>query len=144
MDGLSDNEDLNNVFSFLQCEDPPCGQLEARPTPARRGHAHRRSGAISNHDLSTILRPSNDTKVSHLTGLLRSRTDILLEAHKSRSLEHILTAELPSIGTIYLKFGDLGEAEAAYCAAKAHRPFWSIRYISPKHFASELQPGSSK
>ena len=54
-----------------------------------------------------------------------------------------MTAELPSIGTIYLKFGDLGEAEAAYCAAKAHRPFWNIRYISPKHFALKLQLGSS-
>ena len=48
--------------SFVQCEDPPRGQLDARPTPARRGHAHRRSGAISNHDLSTILRPSTDGK----------------------------------------------------------------------------------
>ena len=62
MDGLSGNEEINDVFSFLQCEDPPCGQLEARPTPARRGHAHRRSGAISNHALSTILRPSTDEK----------------------------------------------------------------------------------
>ena len=42
--------------------DPPRSQLDARPTPARRGHAHRRSGAISNHDLSTILRPSPDGK----------------------------------------------------------------------------------
>ena len=48
--------------SFLQCEDPLHSQLDARPTPARRGHAHRRSGAISNHDLSTILRPSTDGK----------------------------------------------------------------------------------
>ncbi len=46
--------------SFAQCEDPPHCQPDARPTPARRGHAHRRSGAISNHDLSTILRPSTD------------------------------------------------------------------------------------
>ena len=42
--------------------DPPRSQLDARPTQARRGHAHRRSGAISNHDLSTILRPSTDGK----------------------------------------------------------------------------------
>ena len=42
--------------------DPPRSQLDARPTPGRRGHAHRRSGAISNHDLSTILRPSADGK----------------------------------------------------------------------------------
>ena len=50
--------------TFLQCEDPLHSQLNARPTPARRGHAHRRSGAISNHDLSTILRPSTDGKGS--------------------------------------------------------------------------------
>ena len=61
--------------------------------------------------------------MSHLTGQLRSRTNVLLEAHKFRSLEHILTAELPSIGTNYLRFGDIEEAEAAHCAAKAHRPF---------------------
>ena len=48
--------------AFLQCEDPLHSQLDARPTPARRGHAHRRSGAISSHDLSTILRPSTDGK----------------------------------------------------------------------------------
>lgn len=30
------------------------------PPGSRRGHAHRRSGAISSHDLSTILRPLND------------------------------------------------------------------------------------
>ena len=30
------------------------------PPSNRRGHAHRRSGAISSHDLSTILRPLND------------------------------------------------------------------------------------
>ncbi|KAL9120057.1 MAG: hypothetical protein Q9187_003386 [Circinaria calcarea] len=30
------------------------------PPGSKRGHAHRRSGAISSHDLSTILRPLND------------------------------------------------------------------------------------
>ena len=34
----------------------PSPQMSGR----RRGHAHRRSGAISNHDLSTILKPSSD------------------------------------------------------------------------------------
>ena len=53
---------VSRATSFLQCEDPPRCQPDARPTPARRGHAHRRSGAISNHDLSTILRPSTDGK----------------------------------------------------------------------------------
>ena len=65
------------------------------------------------------------------------------QVNKFYSLEHILTAELPSIGTIYLKFGDLGEAEAAYCATKAHCPLWDIRYISPKYFALKIQPKSS-
>ena len=51
---------VSRATSFLQCEDPPGCQPDARHTPARRGHAHRRSGAISNHDLSTILRPSTD------------------------------------------------------------------------------------
>ena len=48
--------------AFLQCEETLHPQLDVRPTPARRGHAHRRSGAISSHDLSTILRPSTDVK----------------------------------------------------------------------------------
>ena len=42
----------------------------ALPSPQmggrRRGHAHRRSGAISQHDLSTILKPAD--KVSHRAG----------------------------------------------------------------------------
>ena len=53
---------VSHGTSFLQYEDPAHCQSDARPTPARRGHAHRRSGAISNHDLSTILRPSTDGK----------------------------------------------------------------------------------
>lgn len=32
------------------------------PPPAKRGHAHRRSGAISNHDLSMILKPPTESK----------------------------------------------------------------------------------
>ena len=48
------------------------------------------------------------------------------------------------IGTTYLKLGDLGEAEAAYCAVKAHCPSWNIRYISPRQFALKLQPENSK
>ena len=55
-----------------------------------------------------------------------------------------MTAELPSIGTIYLKFRDLRDAEAAYCTANACRPYWDIRYISPAHFALKLPTGSSK
>ena len=32
------------------------------PSSVKRGHAHRRSGAISSHDLSTILKPSADAR----------------------------------------------------------------------------------
>ena len=43
----------------------PTKGVGALPSPPmsgrRRGHAHRRSGAISNHDLSTILKPSIET-----------------------------------------------------------------------------------
>ena len=39
-------------------------QLNTRlgPPPVKRGHAHRRSGAISSHDLSAILKPPTDGK----------------------------------------------------------------------------------
>ena len=40
---------------------PPTSRLG--PQAGRRGHAHRRSGAISSHDVSTILRPSTDSSV---------------------------------------------------------------------------------
>ncbi|KAL8747590.1 MAG: hypothetical protein Q9190_000574 [Brigantiaea leucoxantha] len=40
---------------------PPPGTRSAPPT-IRRGHAHRRSGAISSHDLTAVLRPSMETK----------------------------------------------------------------------------------
>ncbi|KAK4692005.1 hypothetical protein P7C71_g5119, partial [Lecanoromycetidae sp. Uapishka_2] len=36
--------------------------LRLGPPTTRRGHAHRRSGAISSHDVSMILKPSSDTK----------------------------------------------------------------------------------
>lgn len=39
---------------------PPPTTPKLVPPTARRGHVHRRSGAISSHDLSTILKPSND------------------------------------------------------------------------------------
>ena len=48
------------------------------------------------------------------------------------------------IGTIYLKFGDLGEAEAVFGAAKARCPLWNIRYTSPAQVASKLQPENPK
>ena len=39
-------------------------QLSTRlgPPPVKRGHAHRRSGAISSHDLSAIIKPPTDSK----------------------------------------------------------------------------------
>ena len=55
-----------------------------------------------------------------------------------------MTAELPSIGTIYLKFGDLGEAEAVFGAVKARCPLWNIRYISPVQVASKIRPENPK
>ena len=39
---------------------PPATRLG--PPSTRRGHAHRRSGAISSHDLSMILKPTSETK----------------------------------------------------------------------------------
>ncbi|ORY13147.1 hypothetical protein BCR34DRAFT_481521 [Clohesyomyces aquaticus] len=38
---------------------PPSSTLRPGPPAGRRGHAHRRSGAISSHDLSTIMRPTD-------------------------------------------------------------------------------------
>lgn len=37
---------------------PAAANLRPGPPAGRRGHAHRRSGAISSHDLSTIMRPA--------------------------------------------------------------------------------------
>ena len=42
---------------------PPTTSKLGPPT-ARRGHIHRRSGAISSHDLSMILKPSNDNIIT--------------------------------------------------------------------------------
>ncbi|KAF2643741.1 hypothetical protein P280DRAFT_215949 [Massarina eburnea CBS 473.64] len=38
---------------------PPPTQLRAGPPAGRRGHAHRRSGAVSSHDLTAIMKPAN-------------------------------------------------------------------------------------
>ena len=38
---------------------PPPSAPRMGPPGGRRGHAHRRSGAVSSHDISTILRPSS-------------------------------------------------------------------------------------
>ena len=46
---------------------------------------------------------------------------------------------MSSKGTVYVKFGDLRDAEAAYRVAKAHRPGWHTRYMSPKDLALKLQ-----
>lgn len=37
---------------------PPTANLRPGPPAGRRGHAHRRSGAVSSHDLSSIMNPS--------------------------------------------------------------------------------------
>ena len=43
---------------------PPPQSSRAGPTNSRRGHAHRRSGAVSSHDLSMILKPAGDRRGS--------------------------------------------------------------------------------
>ncbi len=43
---------------------PPPSTSLTGPPGNRRGHAHRRSGAISSHDLSIMLKPSNETRGS--------------------------------------------------------------------------------
>ena len=44
---------------------PKLQPSRAGPPNSRRGHAHRRSGAVSNHDLSVILKPAGDRKGSY-------------------------------------------------------------------------------
>ncbi|KAL8834202.1 MAG: hypothetical protein Q9170_003859 [Blastenia crenularia] len=41
---------------------PPPPGARTGPPASRRGHAHRRSGAISSHDVSNILKPSNELR----------------------------------------------------------------------------------
>lgn len=43
---------------------PPPTTPKLGPPTARRGHVHRRSGAVSSHDLSMILKPSNDNSTA--------------------------------------------------------------------------------
>ena len=63
-------EDTTSDRSVLVGMDPiksegisnPQPSIRLGPPIAQRGHAHRRSGAISSHDLSTILKPPTETK----------------------------------------------------------------------------------
>ncbi|KAL8672363.1 MAG: hypothetical protein Q9168_003183 [Polycauliona sp. 1 TL-2023] len=41
---------------------PPPPGARTGPPSGRRGHAHRRSGAVSSHDISIILKPANETR----------------------------------------------------------------------------------
>ena len=41
---------------------PPPPGARTGPPPGRRGHAHRRSGAVSSHDVSAIFKPANETR----------------------------------------------------------------------------------
>ncbi|KAL8994833.1 MAG: hypothetical protein Q9169_005309 [Polycauliona sp. 2 TL-2023] len=41
---------------------PPPPGARTGPSPGRRGHAHRRSGAVSSHDVSAIFKPANEIK----------------------------------------------------------------------------------
>lgn len=45
---------------------PPPAASHSGPSSGRRGHAHRRSGAVSSHDLSDILKPSLEPRGSSL------------------------------------------------------------------------------
>ena len=53
---------LGTTFTDIEgsSHPPPATRLE--PPTMRRGHAHRRSGAISSHDLSMILKPASEMK----------------------------------------------------------------------------------
>ena len=44
----------------------PAPPLEANPSSRRRGHAHKRSGAVSSHDLSSILSPPKEARANSL------------------------------------------------------------------------------
>ncbi|KAL8871522.1 MAG: hypothetical protein Q9174_002665 [Haloplaca sp. 1 TL-2023] len=62
--------DGKNGFSGLMSTSPTKGEgslplppgARSGPPAGRRGHAHRRSGAISSHDLSNILRPASEAR----------------------------------------------------------------------------------
>ena len=45
---------------------PPMPAVEAPSVSRRRGHAHRRSGAVSSHDLSSILPPPKESRAKSL------------------------------------------------------------------------------
>ena len=45
------------------------------PPSGRRGHAHRRSGAISSHDISVIMKPATDKSISHVGGTPSTPSD---------------------------------------------------------------------
>ena len=53
---------LNTTSLESEDSSPPPPPTRHGPPTTRRGHAHRRSGAISSHDLSVILKPTCETK----------------------------------------------------------------------------------
>ncbi|KAI9830126.1 MAG: hypothetical protein M1819_005803 [Sarea resinae] len=76
---------------------PPVPAARSGPSPGRRGHAHRRSGAISCHDLNMILQPAN-ASVSTRAG---SAPASPLEMHGSQSFpkENASTQPMPKTPT---------------------------------------------
>ena len=61
-DDVAVSGQLNLDTSPMQIDRVSHQQADAQPATARRGHTHRRSGAISSHDLSAVLRPSTEAK----------------------------------------------------------------------------------
>ena len=53
---------LDATSTENEVSSPPLPATRLGPPTTRRGHAHRRSGAISSHDLSMILKPTSETK----------------------------------------------------------------------------------
>ena len=75
---------------------PPPSTSRTGPPMNKRGHAHRRSGAISSHDLSTILKPSEPRGSSAPTTPSISTTQNLFPP----DLERAISQPIPIIPTI--------------------------------------------
>ena len=74
------------------------GILPSPPTSGRRrGHAHRRSGAISNHDLSSMLKPSSEASGLRVGSAPNSPADPSAHRRFMPSLDH--SASQPTLRT---------------------------------------------
>ena len=73
----------------------PTSTMGLGPPAGRRGHSHRRSGAISSHDVSLILKPS-EQRVSSPRAGSAPNTPSEVEAQLSPNLPHKTTEGAPS------------------------------------------------